>query len=466
MSILFYRRPSYVDRPAGPINQEDCQKFVERTKNNKNAIPDELSFDNILNGRTLPPATLDDFMDYLIYVAHDAETLQFYLWLKDYRKRYAALRKEEQALSPEWKIAKPVEDRKLARKKSSRGSLEAFPQIDKEAEVRMKELSKAAREVFDEPPLSPTATATDYDSFIAKSVNSHKTMQEVAEDATKEVGLKWQPFTCQPFRDEIAKIIAHYFAPGAPRELNISDRERTQLLHALQHTTHPSAFQIVETIVDATLRNQLHPNFVRWSICNGNKPKVFFVRIMGISHTLFGLLIAVILTLSKAPRWYRITNAPMTWIGLATWIAAHKGLCVILHAEGKTRNIRPWEDLDSLSNGAHTTNRVDDEESTIALSDAQSFSQRSATRSYATEKKRPLSFDTFGTANTYQDELWVERYEKTPLMKKVFIKSVWVQDDTLRLLQDKIIVGARIWATIGTILITIVFVALPKGNYF
>jgi hypothetical protein len=59
MSVLFYSRPNYVDRPAGPLNQEDCQKFVEKTKNHKNAIPEELSFDNIMNHKTKPVSISD-----------------------------------------------------------------------------------------------------------------------------------------------------------------------------------------------------------------------------------------------------------------------------------------------------------------------------------------------------------------------------------------------------------------------
>jgi hypothetical protein len=54
MSVLFYKRPNYVDRPSEVLNQADCQKFVERTKNNKNAIPHELSFDNIMDHNTKP----------------------------------------------------------------------------------------------------------------------------------------------------------------------------------------------------------------------------------------------------------------------------------------------------------------------------------------------------------------------------------------------------------------------------
>jgi hypothetical protein len=207
---------------------------------------------------------------------------------------------------------------------------------------------------------------------------------------------------------------------------------------------------------------------------------------MGVSHILFGVLIAFLLTLSKASRWYRILNVPVTFIGISTMVAAYKGLCVILHATGRVRNVRPWEDLDSLSDGTHSFNNTmpDDEEATLTHSDAQffskssdaqsfsknsdaqSFSKRSVAHSYATDKKRPRSFDTFGTANTYSDEPWLQRYEKKPIARKIFETSVWVQDDTLRLVQDKIIKQSQIWAVIGTTLITVFFTALPKGNLY
>jgi hypothetical protein len=274
------------------------------------------------------------------------------------------------------------------------------------------------------------------------------------------------PVTCQPFRPEIAKVIAHYFAPNAPRELNISHRDKSAVLHALQNTTHPSAFQIVNTMVEAALRGQLHPNFIRWSICNGNKPKVFFVRVMGVSHIALGILIALLMTLSSISRWYRILSAPVTLIGIVTMIAAYKGLCVILHASGKVRNLRPWEDADSVF--TDNTYRMDDEEATLALSDAQSIaksigSKKSAATSTA---KRPKSFDTFGTANTYADEPWVSQYEKRPLMEKINERNTWVQEDSLRTIQDDIIRGSQLWGIILTTAITVVFVALPPGNFY
>jgi hypothetical protein len=329
--------------------------------------------------------------------------------------------------------------------------------------VRVSKLVPGAKDLFADPPMSPTIS--DYESFITKSVQSQKSISEMTDDANAQVGLKWQAFTCQPFREEIAKVIAHYFAPNAPRELNISHRDKGAVLHALQHTTHPSAFQIVNTIVEATLRGQLHPNFIRWSICNGNKPKVFFVRTMGVSHIGLGYLIATLMTLSSISRWYRLLSAPVTLIGWITMIAAYRGLCVILHASGKVRNVRPWEDADSLF--SDTTRRIDDEEATLALSDVQSIAAKSlgSKRSAAT-LKRPKSFDTFGSANTYVDEPWVAQYEKRPLMEKIHEKSVWVQDDALRLIQDRIILGSQVWGLFITVVTTAIFVALPPGNFY
>lgn len=54
MSILFYRRPDYVHKWDGPLNNKACQRYVERTANSKRGIPDELSFENIINNKALP----------------------------------------------------------------------------------------------------------------------------------------------------------------------------------------------------------------------------------------------------------------------------------------------------------------------------------------------------------------------------------------------------------------------------
>ena len=58
MSVLFYRRPTFIERHDGPLNPSDCQKYIERTKGRKDAIPAELAFDTIMQGKTLPVSPL------------------------------------------------------------------------------------------------------------------------------------------------------------------------------------------------------------------------------------------------------------------------------------------------------------------------------------------------------------------------------------------------------------------------
>jgi len=54
MSVLFYRRPDYLNKPDGPINTADCQKYAERAKNAERIIPPGLSFDEVMNNKALP----------------------------------------------------------------------------------------------------------------------------------------------------------------------------------------------------------------------------------------------------------------------------------------------------------------------------------------------------------------------------------------------------------------------------
>ena len=188
-------------------------------------------------------------------------------------------------------------------------------------------------------------------------------------------------------------------------------------MSALQHTTHPTAFTLIGNIVDVTLRCYAHPNFIRWSICNGNRPYVFFARSVGIVSSALGIATLVLLTLSKAARWWRIAAAPQLFFGIATIVAAYKGLCLILHTKA-VRNVRPWEqfgdDIPSFADG--------DDEATIA------------------EKRREsrASLNTFGPRNYFEEESWVDRYKKKPLLRRVFDKQTWVQDESVRKLQDKI----------------------------
>lgn len=61
----------------------------------------------------LQPCSLNDFVDYLVYVEQDAEPLQFFLWYCGYVHSWTTLAPEQRALAPRWD---PDRGRKLTSK--------------------------------------------------------------------------------------------------------------------------------------------------------------------------------------------------------------------------------------------------------------------------------------------------------------------------------------------------------------
>jgi hypothetical protein len=243
--------------------------------------------------------------------------------------------------------------------------------------------------------------------------------------------------TVQPYREEINRIISIYIADGGSRQLNLSSKERGALLHALQNTTHPSAFKDVMSTVEWSLRCQAHPNFIRWTICNGNRPRVIFARGLGISGIVAGLLVAIILTLSTASRAWRVMSIIGFLIGISTLIAAWKGMCVVLHGMHH-RHLRPWELFTS-----------DDE--------PQGFDAKLESMD---------SLSSHASSNSWEDEPWVARYEKRNVVRKIFDREVWIQEPALRQIQDTIFLQSILGALVISAVAVGIFCAFPKGNYF
>ncbi|KAK4691765.1 hypothetical protein P7C71_g5305, partial [Lecanoromycetidae sp. Uapishka_2] len=405
MSILFYKRPDYVAKVPGPMN-------------------------------------LTQF-----YVSHDAENLQFWLWLQDYTTRFYAAPRSEQVLSPPWyQVEAPQPFGNDPNQPASTPHSERKKPVVNQYEVDFDSI---------EPPMSPGSPNFDKQSFLSGTTGTKMSNADSVQDANAQMGLKWQSFTIQPFRTEINRVISHYLAPNSPRELNLSHRNRAAVLHALQHTTHPSALSLVKDMVEATLRGQSHPNFIRWSICNGNKPRVMFVRNSGIGHVVAAVILGLLLVLSNVSRWWRFFVFPLFFAGLDIGVAAYKGLCVIIHTNHH-RALRPWEQFDDGAS-ENSFDRARDDEANLSTDDVFSMTSR---------KGKGISMDTFGTSNSFSHELWVEKYSAKPMMQKIFAKSIWVQDETIRLLQDRIVMQSHAWALLVTIPLTAFVVALPKGNFY
>jgi hypothetical protein len=354
-------------------------------------------------------------MDYLVYVAIDAENLQFFLWYRDYVKRFESLDEQQKTLSPAIKIA-------TALKKRSGISDDSNKDVADELEPEKSHLS-------DEP-------RTSYTILMRFKINTNNRL--IARDISQ-----------QPFRDEVNKIVAHYIKRAAPRELNISHQDRTSVLHALEKTTHPSAFATIAALTESTLRDQLHPNFVRWTICNGNRPKVFFVRGMGSLFLLTATALSIVLCLSGWRRWWRILVFIPFFMGITILTAAYKGLCILLHHRGNMRSIRPWEDLpDSV-----------DEEAAAAPGSNPGGSG-------INNKRRSRWLETFGMRNEFATEAWVKKWQNRPILTRIMEPSTTVLEEGVTILQSKIVTQSQLWGLFGATLITAVVTSFPIGRYF
>lgn len=453
--------------------------------------------------------TLGDMMDYMLYITNDAEMLQFYLWYCSYAQRFEALSDDEKAKSPEWHFdvnnlppgGWPFEDvdpvfRGISDEMTELKSGVTHVSIPHDRSRRTQstistrtDFTSHTMSQIDEFPKPPqtavgvpekalvkqgtSLSSTEYTNKLSESIDSRgsTSLESGSESTSATLGVKLQgchkpklitlstppgnlpissrSLASQPFRAEIMRITSHYLAPAAPRHLSLNHATMSSILHALEHTTHPSAFAPAIDLIDIHLRHCAHPNFVRWSICNGNYPRVFFVRSMGILHTFLGFALAVLLTLSKASRWYRLLAALLWFIGITTLVAAYKGLCIILHSEHR-RTLKPWED----PVGYYGNAGIEDSEPRTSITLPRLSGSTAALSQHE-------GFDIFGSSNDAGNGGWKGSYERKSLWKKVFDDTVVVQDQAMRLLQDGIVRQAQLWGVLVTVVLSVVFVVLP-----
>ncbi|QDS70470.1 hypothetical protein FKW77_009981 [Venturia effusa] len=449
---LKYTRPAYVPPPSRNSNGTERSESIadsvdSESTTSSHGIPDALSFDRIISGGTCPPVTIRDFMDFLKYIEHSAENLQFFMWFRDYIKRFEDLPASEKALSPEWTQAQ--EEAEIANHRI----------VAKEKPLAVVANRILESQDFAPAPVPISARSDKKNPFGDSQVESEKTSIESdgrphtgmagtigtgtiqtdysqdASTAFEDAGCKFQP--CKILLRPSLNLCCIYIADGGSRQLNLSSRERSALLHALEATTHPSAFRNVLKTIEYSLRRQAHPNFIRWSICNGNRARVIFARGLGVSLILIGIVVALLITLSSAGRAWRVIALVPFLIGISTLIAAWKGMCVVLHGMHH-RHLRPWE-----------------------------LFEDSEYPRYSEESVKGTSMDSFSMGrNSYEDEPWVATYEKRNVVRKVFDREMWIEEPSLRQVQDTIFVQSLIGAFLASAVLVGIFCAVPHGGFF
>ena len=135
-----------------------------------------------------------------MYVSHDAENLQFWLWLEDYTKRFYAAPRSEQILSPPWyQVEAP----------QPTGAEQQPVPLAKGIEMNNPGVSSLSSYEVMFHTLDPSRPQSppqfDEQSFISGKTGLTKvSVAESVQDVNAQMGLKWQ--SCMAFSSRCGGI--------------------------------------------------------------------------------------------------------------------------------------------------------------------------------------------------------------------------------------------------------------------
>jgi hypothetical protein len=136
-------------------------------------------------------------MNFLKYIELSAENLQFYLWFRDYSKRFNELPASERALSPEWSGDKSNAETKQGPKVVNADAAAILAASDFGNDPKVYESEKGGSNPFFTPPRTPNSVdrqegAHSFDSYDDSSIGRVDHSKR-ADGAFESAGLKWKP---------------------------------------------------------------------------------------------------------------------------------------------------------------------------------------------------------------------------------------------------------------------------------
>ena len=150
-------------------------------------------------------------MNYLVYIEHAAENLQFYLWYRDYVKRFSDLPPNERSLAPVWSAeqaeqdaqanlgAPPLKQQVSAETAAVFKGTDFAPPVASVVEVKGNPFNTPPRTPNDNrDSLAPTERAWSDNGSTLNSNTTNKSFHTKAAGAFENADLKWQP--CEPKR--------------------------------------------------------------------------------------------------------------------------------------------------------------------------------------------------------------------------------------------------------------------------
>ncbi|KAK6336077.1 hypothetical protein TWF696_001646 [Orbilia brochopaga] len=254
----------------------------------------------------------------------------------------------------------------------------------------------------------------------------------------------------QPFRDEVDRIVQTFLVSMSPFELNLSSRDRNEVLDAIALTTHPSAFNAILPHVESSLRQQSHPNFIRHALSTAGDRRIRVMRWGGILLVLLAVVIAIGLSLGHVHKaWRIVVPSILLLFGICSILDGQRSVCLVLMAfDGRDR--LTWEDSIEASIVGDGVSAASD------ISDI--------------EKASIITFDMFD-GPIPQDHS--RRANIPDPEKKTFIKHILMGGETARgidpevkRLQRLIVLQNFGISSFLTILAIVILALVPSGNLY
>ena len=265
----------------------------------------------------------------------------------------------------------------------------------------------------------------------------------------------------------MSRVVRHYIADSAPRQLNLSHIDRTTCLAAAQITTHPSALLPAFTAAEAQLRSESHPKFIRWCRRNATGIRLKYTQSIGFLAVLLGFGLDIFFTLSRLSHFYRIICLAIWWPGFSVFIAAIQGICIFLHLRN-LRNLRPWEQFGDLEHISEDNGDYNAEpRKSISSEKGTNYGHsRNASTFSRVDPLRKASMQSFGPSNDFHGEPWVKHYADGSLLYKIFDGTTKVGNHQIQLMQDRVVFFAVCWGGLVSTVLTVASLFIPSAKLF
>jgi hypothetical protein len=166
-------------------------------------------------------------MNFLLYIENSAENLQFYLWFRDYSKRFDELPEDEKKLSPEWVHEQPkakvtqskaISDVDISAEDKRKADAEVAAAIkgtDFDTKVKLT-VTEIGHNPFNTPPRTPVGDRVSIDpSTSGWNEDSSTLMSSTATSHAKkaanafETAQTLQPCRSAPVRSRYWSLMHH-----------------------------------------------------------------------------------------------------------------------------------------------------------------------------------------------------------------------------------------------------------------